>query len=514
MASDVSLLPGRFWPGPPRRGSGDFDEVGSPFVLIGRHLPTPAERVRAETRFGPAALPMFDAWREAWEQAVDDIAAFEEALPSGQRPHSPGPDLLLAAERVADISPAQAADLALLAESRAAGQPHRDSAFHVMEDAHQATALIAAGVPFDIVLAPLSTIPAVVSHDPGLGMRLLDWKGADDEQDRHAKACRRARQLLKAANPYWESPAFRSAAGREMAVADRPSHLAAILRDMRLAGHRKAFLKSTSTKGGTWVADIDGADDLRSAGVAAHAAMGPAYAAFAAATDRSGVLVQEFVPFTHEHRFLVAGHRIVASTASDRDLGPLDRHVGRILHPAVARLRRPAEEEGPFDRGDSDAVRDRALVAGMAAHARRLVRAFRREGMLPDCYCIDMGLGPRGVLPIEVNTAVRCGIYAADWDRFARALARRPAPPIRPRPGRVAKPDRDRVEDAFEFMLDILCDEPPRRLREVGERLLAMSREPEAAVEKGAALRALNEGNLEEMPRPGPPPLACDEDGG
>jgi len=480
------LPPHRFWPDAPARTDARFDDPRGRTVLTARYLPDLDALGRALWLHGDRGAALLGEWQSLIREAVGDVNAF--AAPPPRRMTDVDADAELAAAVAA-----RPETLALRLLREADGTPdgfRRDAGHHVLEDAAKVVLSHRAGLAFDLVVHLARFVPSVIAFDPGRPPRLLEPSGPPGDQERHAGACRRARDLSGAPNPYWESPAFRGLAGRDMAVARTAPHLAAILADMASQGHARAFLKSTRTKGGTWVANLEGVDDARKAALAAHLAMGSDHASVANEKGvGDGVIVQGFVPFTHEHRFLVVGHRIVASTASNRDLSVLDA-PSRILHPAVARLAKPASVPGAYDRGASVTSGDRGLVAAMGKTARTVVRALRAEGMVPDRYCLDVGLTERGVLPVEVNTLLGCGLYAADWSRVARALAAlddgRPPPASR---SRRHGSDLDIVEDALSFLLDTLWDRPPRFMREVGTRLLAMADDQAAVARAGMAAR-------------------------
>ena len=481
-----------FWPDPPAVAPRPHGGAPQPFVAWMRHAPDTGTLARALDRFGEPARPLLEAWTDLVAGAVGDVEALAARLDgSGEEP-----EMRKAAQAaLRDLStfdPRVAAELALALEAQPSVQAGRDKAFHVLEDALILTELTRHGASFAIVANPFALSPVVIAGGPGEPPRLLDPAGRPEEQARHAGAVRALRAVVEAPFPYWSSRAFQAACGRDLALAHGPAHLAAILSDMRAQGHDKAFLKHARSKRGTWAVDLpDGG--IRAAALAAHAVMGPAYDALARpASDLDNqVLVQDFVPFTHEHRFLVVGHRVVASTASDRAIGVLDR-PNRRLHPGVARLAHPAFPAGAYDRGASDTVIDRGLVAAMARVALRTVAALRREGIAPADYCLDVGLSARGVLPIEVNTLSHCGLYAAEWGRVARALALRPVsgflPVVREIP---ARDGRNPVDDALDFILDFLLDEPPTELARVAAILsgLALERDPVGARALGIVAR-------------------------
>jgi len=219
--------------------------------------------------------------------------------------------------------------------------------------------------------------------------------------------------------PYWCWKSFLDHAGRRFAYGTDLGHTSYILADMASQGHRKAFLKAARSKAGTWVLDLEG---IRTPGDAAARIAGAL--GTGAFNFDGGMVVQEFRPFTHEHRFFVVGGRVVASTASDRDLCILDARESRIVDDRVALLARPASGHGYYDRGVTSHVTDPRLVAGMGRIARRVAREIWREQGIGD-FTLDVGLAGGEIMPIEVNELERSGRYGVPWGKVARAFSRR-----------------------------------------------------------------------------------------
>lgn len=440
-----------FWPGravdPQLTRHLRFDDVGTHFHHRVRYLPTADSVVCATLHFGAPAKPILAEWRKLWDSCLDvDARAkldkaqlLEDAAEQGPGDTPIGGYLtrttLLddAHQCMRRARPRRAAKL--FADAECWGEPAnpRNRAQHVLEDALIVLSLARAGVPFTA-----STIahPSATFVKDAEGFREFDLDADEDGMDEVRSSLIDSRA---AANPYWTSRAFRESAGRGMCVVRGVDELVMTLLDMRQQGHRKAFLKTVRSKDGTWVIRLDGVMSFDEMDLRLHRTLGRRYAGLLAGDFRDDAfLVQEFVPFAKEHRFFVVGDRVVASTASDRALSVLDIR-GRILDDRVAVLDVPAHEEGAYDRGSSTSPVDRGLVAKMAREARRVVRAMRDEGVVGDCYVLDMGVtvrsqedGEEEILPIEMNTLLYAGLYAADWSRVANALARRAGRERRP----------------------------------------------------------------------------------
>ncbi len=433
---------GRFYPNGCADDISTWETVGDGPVVTARSLPSDETVEAVRERFGEPASGLVAEWKRLWDSTVVDGRFVERgralgflALETrGVRVHR---GLNGAAANLAAGHAAAAAARFMVAFRESDRRPgSRPDAFHHLEDAMMHATLAKSRLPFAIFVRKLR-IPDLDYHPKGDVAFLPDGKGGMDpvltSTVTGASAEAAAESVRNASNPYWCLRSFRERAGRGMAVAQGAEHLAAILLDMAAQGHGKAFLKSTRAKAGTWVADLSGITP-ENAYDAIEAALGEDYRAIASGRGGRGyVLVQEFTPFVREHRFLVVGDRVVASTPSDRSLSVLDVDPGRILRWDVARLDFPARHPGPYDRGDATTEIDPDLVAAMAWKARDLARAIRieRSAAVPgtgpaDCYCIDMGQTEDGrVLPVEVNSFQNVGLYALDFGRLVRALERR-----------------------------------------------------------------------------------------
>ena len=431
IAAPGADLPGfgRFWPGGTGGVDGNFERFDGYATFGARYLPTRAALARAEAAGGCASRPLLALWERAWRSCVGDpdehaarIGHREAWLVGPERDRTRRQDI----EAMADgLSRREAAvDLCALFRDLRDDGPAREPGLHVLEDAEAVVALAGAGVPFRLVLPCLGLERPEVFAGTRTADGVPGLRRADD--DEAAETLSRHPVTVGVTNPNWRSRAFLSRAGRGMCVCRGYAHVVATLADMAAQGHRLAFLKHVEVKRGTWVVDIEGARSPPAAAERLVAALGLAVADLASGeAPRDGMLVQAFVPFVNEHRFFVVDHRVVASTPSDRRLGVLGADGTRILHDGLARLKVPPGMPGRYDRGESDLVHDRALLAAMALRARDLARALRAEGRFPPHYVIDIGAAADGtVAPVEVNTLANAGRYAVDYARVARALAR------------------------------------------------------------------------------------------
>ncbi len=253
-------------------------------------------------------------------------------------------------------------------------------------------------------------------------------------------------------NPYWLLPSFLAHCGRRVVETTGGRHLTLALLDMARQGVRRAFAKSASHKGGTWVVSLDGVRTVHDVTVALSLATGPGFLDLVGAPSTPGrglrgsgaaalagrIVLQEAVGFAFEYRFFVVDGRVVAGTASDRRATVLDAWGRGRLDPRVAALRDPPGKvaSGSFDRGRTGTVEARRLVARMARALRDMLRAMRDDHVavtfLDRAFTVDygaIGADPDDAIvePIEVNTFRNSGLYAVDYARVARALASRPS---------------------------------------------------------------------------------------
>lgn len=121
-------------------------------------------------------------------------------------------------------------------------------------------------------------------------------------------------------------------------------------------------------------------------------------------------LVQQEVAMRREYRLFVVGHRPVAGA------GCVDRHT-----PADCRA-------APFDaavertRGDGGVVRDPGAVAALVAFGRDVAAELAAEEPRLTDYTLDVAVGPRGPLVVELNGLRNSGLYACDPTPVVAAL--------------------------------------------------------------------------------------------
>ncbi|MCS4089386.1 ATP-grasp domain-containing protein [Rhizobium sp. BK176] len=216
---------------------------------------------------------------------------------------------------------------------------------------------------------------------------------------------------------YWQWEPIRKGMRRYSEEADDHLGAADILLDMAERGHRRAFVKSVRSKGGTWTVDLTGVQTRE------DALRNLIRDGFDSSENfRYGLIVQEHLPTTREQRFFVTNGRIVASVCSDRNLNGTDIREGRFFDERVAIIERPEVEGGEFDRGQTAHEVNRPLAAAFAREARKIVREMRAEGRMH--FVVDMGLTERGVVAIEINSFFRSGPYCLDRRRVAAAHKR------------------------------------------------------------------------------------------
>ncbi len=431
----------------------EFERVGdrgAALVHHVRHLPLRTVLARTAERVGDDAWPLLTAWREAWTVLVDDVDHYADVVGYDADRFGTG------WRRNGDhdlpwlSGTGSAADAVALYDRarrlRSTSRPRPD-ALHALEDAAILVALMEAGVPFALDVHFALGRCAHVRVPPGAPPRATH---------RRRDVERRLEAQARDGNAYWLLPAFLSHAGRRMVETTALAHLCATLLDMAHQGERRAFLKRAVHKTGTWIVDLADVSTIQDATAALARATGPDFPDVAATPgpppmaynetydpqrQRGRMLVQSEFPFRVEYRFFVVDGAIVAGTASDRSSSVLDAHRGGRLDPRVAVLRTgPAEApEGAYDRGETNAVEARDLVARMARAARALVRGLSGDvlgrGFLDRAYVVDMGadgLGPDAVVePVEVNTFRNAGLYSVDYARVARALRAKRAVPSR-----------------------------------------------------------------------------------
>jgi len=414
---------GTFWPGVGIPPGMRYDKHDDFHLARGRHVPTAATVALAMAGLPDRAHAAVTGWRDAWLRSGIDPEGFAASLgqvePDDWLADFERGNLAAAADEARKGRRCDAAQI-LVQMSVALGHGRvRPSAFHILEDATLTLAMGEANAPLRLAYGSGHDKARFLGVGRGPeGAILAVLSGTNEDTSRE-----RLLWQFGAVNPDWASPGFRHAARRVVGVRTNHPTVVAALADMADAGYSRAFVKSAVCKRGTWTVDLDGVTDVAGASARLVGAMGLTMQDLFRPAPHGTFLIQEHLPFTHEHRFLVVGHRVVASTPSARCLSLADCR-GRLLDPRVARLRRPEGPNGPFDRGEADVVEDRTMVAAMAWAARDLARALREEGRFRGNYVLDMGMTARGVAAVEVNGLTNAGLYAVDVGRLARALAR------------------------------------------------------------------------------------------
>ncbi len=403
----------------------EFETLGfgaTPLLMRARHLPTNDIIAAVDEAYGERAARLCVDWRRLWQDLVGDVEEFARIV--GYQPIATQPFPVDALDRCRsriEAGRARASDANLIdAAGRFSSEQARSLEQHILEDAKVALALAGRGLHFGFFVHFTGQSWIVGRNAAGQRTkRRLGKKAETEVQEGYHKV-----------NPYWTLPSFLATASRTILEVLGTRHLGAVLADMAKLGHSFAFLKDCRLKGGTWVVDLADVRCPDDALRACLAAMGMSFIRLVergALDDRKArFLVQEFRPFQSEHRFFCVGGRIVASTASHRGSTILDAHALR-LDPHVAVLDQPAARPGPYDRGSSTLVEDRALVARMTRLVRKLLRSMREDECaltaLPDTFVIDVGSNGDTVDLIEINTFRNAGLYGVNYDRIAAALA-------------------------------------------------------------------------------------------
>lgn len=409
-----------------------FERMGSrrhKLVLRIRSLPTAEVVAFVRDKCGERSRALMDEWRGLFDslpggaEGLAKLAGFEPDFDYSAEQHLLAPRVLSNLARGQGGS-AEANELYRAALAARELPPARRPEQHLLEDASIMTALVRHRVP----------VTFAAFYGGASAPHLLKF-GARGKPRVIRPSKREAMTIYEgfgSNNSYWVMPSFNALCGRRMVETTSVRHLTLTLLDMARQGMKRAFLKDTVFKGGTWVIELEGVDSEARAASRLIETLGPNWFHLLARSQGSGgerrMVVQEFTPFEREHRFFCVGGRIVASTASDRGLTVFDAPPPhRRLDCRVAVLDSPAEKGGVYDRGRTSSVEDRDLVARMARLVRRLLREieendFIGRALLPKAFVVDAGAGPGGIGLIEINTFRNSGLYGADYDRIARAM--------------------------------------------------------------------------------------------
>ncbi len=448
-------IDGRYFPPVPaparvpfRQECERIGDRGATVLVRARHLPVDAVLSRVADEAGDAQWPLLRRWRQAWERMVGDVAAFAAEVGYGSEAFDGHRRDAVAAQAalVACGMPGAIAARDTFRIARRVSECHagRTAAQHALEDASVVVSLTDARVPFGVDVMFAGRRATHVRVPAARGARVTH---------RRRDVLRRLEANLDVGIPYWLMPGFLSRCRRRIVETTGYPHLCLALLDMARQGERRAFVKAAVHKQGTWLVDLSDVRDVQGVTVAVARATGPAFPDVAgaagppphavynetydAARHRGRMVVQSTFPFAAEYRFFVVDGRVAAGTASDRaSTVPTGPRRGR-LEPSVAALAAPpgGAASGHYDRGMTQAVEDRPLVALMAREARRVATALAADpvacAFLDRAYTLDVGVDSLDAAtavaePIEVNTFLNAGLYAVEYPRVARALAGRP----------------------------------------------------------------------------------------
>jgi hypothetical protein len=349
------------------------------------------------------------AWREVWDRSFPDWQLREDwALDKVEKSFAASyaewaKDEFEKAKKYKweDWHSAAMADLAITTDKR----DPRDYRLHIIDDADTVMSMAKLPAGMGILKVCRETVTFEGVDTDGLP-RFSDSLRRDVSRER-------VERRMKGKPVYWNWPFFLRYLGRKIVVAPA-THAGAIFWDMAQHGHTHAFIKLTEGKG-TWTVNLSGIDSI-------EAGQKRLQATVSNSKDNYDLIIQEHVPFTHEHRFYVVDGRLFASACSDRNFCTLDAS-GRRLDDRVAVLNRPSIDNGYYDRGITSHVRDRQMSAKFAKKARQIAAELKQHGILD--YSLDMGMTERGPICIEVNTLHRAGPYNLRRDLYMEAYSRK-----------------------------------------------------------------------------------------
>lgn len=176
-------------------------------------------------------------------------------------------------------------------------------------------------------------------------------------------------------------------------------------------GHRKAFVKVNLPKYALFRIDIPSGDPRRIQDYIAREHDDFALSTLHLAGRNNQFLVQEQVPMACEYRVVVVNHKPVAGAGCVEAFTPLDNEA--TWDPKVERLRNSGHVE-----------RCPEVVEAYARYALEFAKAYQQERPGAANYTLDLALGPRGILVIELNPLKNYGLYAMDFEAILRAQLR------------------------------------------------------------------------------------------
>jgi hypothetical protein len=414
-----------------------FGVRGAPFTMRLRFMPTDAVLSAVRRAYGPRTDALMKQWRALFDRIEGGLDRFVKA--TAYEPFLDYSSTCRVSDRAAfrlilgHGGMTEAHELYAAAVDIAAGPAPRLPEQHALEDALVMTSFVQNRVPVTFLILFDSDRADVPADKRTVRLLSFSRSGKPRVKIPTRSATRRLRVGFRVSNPYWGWPSFRQVCGRALQDTLGIRQLTLTLLDMARQGAGKAFVKNAEFKGGTWVIALDDVKSANDAACALIRAFGPNWPRLLAPIGSGEALdpcfiIQEFRPFKYEHRFFIVADRIVASTPSDRTLTILDAQTGpRRLDPRVAVLDQPAEHSGAFDRGTTNSMVDRKLVAAMTRLVRRFLRAHNsgdsRFIPRPPAFVIDVGAGTDGSPGlIEINTFRNSGLYAVDYGKIAAAF--------------------------------------------------------------------------------------------
>lgn len=210
---------------------------------------------------------------------------------------------------------------------------------------------------------------------------------------------------------YWNLYNIKKILKRNFAIVNTVKDACLVLFDMYLQGYEKAFVKSLSSKTGTWIIDLREIKTINDC-----------YVEYAKVInykigENIELMIQEHVPFIFEQRFFVHNGNIAASVCSHRDSNVLDS-CEDILDKRVARICKTSKNEiGAYDRGKTEAVLDEQMSAEFYKEAKKIV-----DSLPKDNYVVDIGMTEKGIMPVEFNSFILSGPYSLQHRKLINAF--------------------------------------------------------------------------------------------
>lgn len=134
------------------------------------------------------------------------------------------------------------------------------------------------------------------------------------------------------------------------------------------------------------------------------------------AGQRNTLLVQDWIPMTHEYRLFVVDGEIITSAACIEESTPYNRTSTDQLTDTRVRRHRGNSVSG---RAQSDIVDDLELVDAMLAFGAGIAADFAGTAVID----VAMNADTEDFLVVELNTLPNAGLYASNVDALYLALA-------------------------------------------------------------------------------------------